>query len=84
MISARSKSINLVAKVVVKAPAADAVELTWLKDADSGAVLAASRSDSLVTSVDKGKRVVPVVKYKSDGCWEAPAVALVPGTSSIE
>lgn len=88
MLSARSKSINLVAKVTVQpAPistAGDAVEYVYLKDA-SGSVLAASQGPgNLIASIDKGKQVIPVVKYKLDGCWEGGVTALAPGFSGIE
>ena len=84
-VSAKSKSINLVAKVTVTAPPVDAVEYLWLQDVQSATVLAASKSStSLVTSIDKGKGILARVKYANDGCWEAPAVSLVRGFSKIE
>ena len=84
-VSAKSKSINLVAKVTVTAPQnGDVAEYIWLKDADTGAVIAASKgANPLVTSIDKGKTVIPVVKYKADGTWESKAVLLAPGFSNI-
>lgn len=82
-ISARSKSINLVAKVTVTAPPGE-VDFTYLKDADSGGVLAASKTSTLVTSIDKGKTVKPVVRFKDGGCVEGAAVALSPGFSDVQ
>ena len=86
-ISAKSKSINLVAKVTVTAPSndnGDVIEFIWLKDANTGEILAASKgAKTLVTSIDKGKRVIPVIKYAADGTWDGAAVDLVPGFSSI-
>ena len=83
-ISARSKSINLVAKVTVTAPPGE-VDFTFLKDADTGGVLAASkRTSTLVTSIDKGKTVKPVVRFKDGGCVEGAAVALSPGFSDVQ
>ena len=62
----------------------DVAEYIWLKDAETGAVLAASKgANTLVTSIDKGKTVIPVVKYARDGTWEAKAVLLAPGFSNI-
>ena len=86
-VTAKSKSINLVAKVTVTAmPAAgDSVDLVYIKDAATGTVLGASKgSNTLVTSIDKGKKVVPIVAYKLAGCWEGAAVELVPGFSLVE
>ena len=85
-LTAKSKSINLVAKVTVTAPApGDQVEYIYLKDVATGAVIGASKASStLVTSVDKGKRVVPVVAYKSDGVWDGAPVDLSPGFDRIE
>ena len=86
-VTAKSKSINLVAKVTVTAmPAAgDSVELVYIKDAVTGTVLGASKgSNTLITSIDKGKMVVPIVAYRLAGCWEGAPVELVPGFSLVE
>ena len=82
VLSAKSKSINLVAKVTVTA--GESVEYLWIKDAASGAILAASAKSPLVTSLDKGKKVVPVVKYQDGACVAGSPVELVPGLSLIE
>ena len=78
-----STTINLVAKVTVTAPPGD-IQYTWLKDAETGNVLAASKSSSLLTSIDKGKTVKPAVIFKEGGCIEGAAVALIPGFSDVQ
>ena len=81
-ISAKSKSINLVAKVTVKAP--EDVEYLFLKDSSSSAVVAAGNKATLITSLDKGKSVVPVAVYADGACAEGAAVTLSPGFSQVE
>ena len=69
--------------VTVTAPPGELV-YTYLKDADTGGVLAASKTSTLVTSIDKGKVVKPAARFKDGGCVEGAAVALSPGFSEVQ
>ena len=97
-----TNDILRVFKVIMTVPPVaddDYVEFMWMKDADTGVILAGDvyngkggpplqctgdlvvkgacpQTSSLVASIDRGKRVVPVVSYHRAGCWEAPAVLL--------
>ena len=60
----------------------DYAEFAWLKDANTGIVLAAKAfreqdtgPKEVFTIVERGQRVVPVLKYSSHGLWEGDAMS---------